>query len=147
MPAAWKPYTPTPAPEVSPLSPPAPATIQAAKEAGATAGTVLSAPLAPASGPIAGQPESLVVTVLKGFWQSPTVKAARNAIIGATSAAVAVLGVQILAANGDIFSVNWQTTEKAAIAALAFNLATAYMTWWKTRDNNPVNLRANAPGK
>jgi hypothetical protein len=115
-----------------------PATIQEAKAAGAVEGTVLQAPLAPATGPIAGAPESLVVVTVKSFWASATVKALRNAVATAIGLALLIVAAQIVSANGDVSTINWETTQKAAIAAAAFSLASGYAAWWKSRDNNAV---------
>jgi hypothetical protein len=101
-------------------------------------GTPLTAPLAPASGPIAGAPESLVVVTVKKFWQSPTIVALRNAVGVAVGGAMLLVAAQVVGVNGDLSQINWQTTQKLAIGAIAFSLASAYAAWWKTRDNNPT---------
>lgn len=127
-----------------------PTTIQQAKAQGAKAGDFLSAPLAPAGGPIpvdeapiarkGDEPgrEPMVVVAVKAFWQSPTIKGLRNAVVTACGVAALVVAVQIISVNGDISKIDLQTTEKAAIGALAFSLASAYAAWWKRRDNNPT---------
>jgi hypothetical protein len=128
---------------------PQPATIQDARAGGATTGTLLSAPLAPATGPIdvpepvaakGGTPgaEPMVVVVVKKFWQSATIKALRNAVGVAVGAALLVVALQVVSVSGDVAQINWQTTQKAAIGAAAFSIAAAYAAWWKSRDNNPV---------
>ena len=118
---------------------PSPVTMDAAKSQGlAVSGTMMAAPLAPKSGQIPGESGSLVVTVVKNFWESPTIKAIRNVVIGAVGLAFFGVAAQIMAVNGDLMQVNWQTTEKIAIGTIAFSLASAYAAWWKTRDNDPV---------
>lgn len=139
----------TPMPDVEVQTAPAPTTIQAALAGGAVPGTILAAPLAPSSGPIPGpEPvagtkdtpgrQQLVVVAVQSFWQSKTVKALRNAVGYAIGLALLVVAVQIVSAGGDLWDVNWQTTQKAAIAAGAFSLASAYAAYWKNRDNNPI---------
>lgn len=137
-----------------------PATIQDARAAGAVPGTMLAAPLAPSTGPITvgvadvvpaktetkpdgttittPAQEPMVVVTVKRLWDSPTIKALRNAVAGAVGLALLVVAVQIVAENGSIWAINWQTTQKAAIAASAFSLASAYAAWWKRHDNNAV---------
>ena len=127
-----------------------PTTIQEARADGAVAGTMLAAPLAPASGPIdvpdpvatkgdvVGK-EPLVVVTVKAFWESATIKALRNAAATAIGLALLVIAAQVVSTGGDVWTINWQTTEKAAIAAAAFSLASGYAAWWKSRDNNPVH--------
>lgn len=121
--------TPAPVPVVY-------ATIQDARKAGAETGTMLSAPLAPASGTITGAPESLVVVTVKSFWNSPTIIALRNAVVAAVGLAVFGFAGQVMAANGDLAQINWETTQKIAIGTVAFSLASAYAAWWRGRDNN-----------
>ena len=135
-----------------PLPATTPTTIQDAKADGAVSGTLLMAPLAPATGPITvgvAEPvragggraaqEPMVVVVVKSFWDSPTIKGLRNAVATAVSLAVGIIVVQIMAVNGDITQINWHTTQKAAIGAAAFSLASAYAAWLKRNDNNPVS--------
>jgi hypothetical protein len=128
----------------------APTTIQEARAGGAVVGTILAAPLAPASGPIdVPKPvattddmigrEPLVVVTVKAFWQSATIKALRNAVLTALGIALGIVAAQIIVAQGDIWEINWQTTEKAAIAAAAFSLASGYAAWWRAKDNNAVH--------
>ena len=123
---------------------PQPATIQQARASGAVEGTNLVAPLAPATGPIQGPAESMVVVTVKSFWDSPTIKTARN-VIGAALAAVAgvfatacmgvwVKGQSILAAG----ALNWRATEVSAEVAAGLIIASAILAWKKTTDNNPV---------
>jgi hypothetical protein len=138
-------YTPAPVKEVQvpKKTPPAPvaatfATIQDARQAGAVTGTMLAAPLAPATGPIVGAPESIVVVTVKKFWSSPTIVALRNAVGVAVGGAFLLITSQVIEASGDLSKINWQTTQKLAIGAVAFSLASAYAAWWKTRDNNAV---------
>lgn len=129
---------------------PQPATIQDAKAGGAVAGTMLSAPLAPSTGPIdtpiqpvarkGDEPgrEPMVVVAVKSLWQSATVKALRAAVMTACGLAVLIVAAQIISANGDIWAINWQTTQKAAIGAGMFSLASAFAGWWKVHDNNAI---------
>lgn len=124
---------------------PVPTTIDEAKAAHLTAtgealtpGTLLLAPLATKRGPLAGEAGSLVVTVVKDFWDSPTIKALRAAVGTALGLSLLAVSGQVMAASGDLAAVNWQTTQKIAIAAGAFSLASAYAAWWKRRDNDPV---------
>jgi hypothetical protein len=114
------------------------ATIQDARKAGAEEGTMLAAPLAPAVGAIQGAPESIVVVTVKSFWNSPTIIAIRNAVIGAVGLALLGVAGQVMASNGDLSQINWQTTQKIAIGTVCFSLASAYAAWWKARDNNAV---------
>lgn len=130
---------------VDPVVPPPPApvapvlsSIQDAKAAGAVEGTILSAPLAPASGPVNGKPESLVVVTLKTFWQSATIKALKNAVLTAIGLAFGVVATQIVVAGGAVSNIDWNVTLNAAIAAAAFSIASAYAAWWKKHDNNVV---------
>lgn len=138
----------------------APTTIQEARASGAVEGTMLSAPLAPATGPITvgvapvvpattetlpngtilitPAQEPLVVVAVKRLWDSPTIQALRNAVLTACGLAVAVVALQIITANGDLWAINWQTTQKAAIAAAAFSLASGYAAIWKRKDNNAI---------
>jgi hypothetical protein len=120
-------------------NPPAPTTIEEARAQGlAVAGASISAPLAPKRGPIAGEAGTFVVTVLKDFWKSATIVALRNAVGAAIGIALFGVAMQIVSVNGDLSQINWQTTQKLAIGAIAFSLASAYAAWWKRRDNDPV---------
>jgi hypothetical protein len=119
-------------------------TIQEAKADGVVTGTPVTAPLAPPTGKIIGAPESLVVVTVKTFWESPTIKWARN-IIGA--AIIAVVGVfantclGVWLKGGDIFEagvVDWHATIVAAEAAGGLIIASAILAYKKTADNNPV---------
>lgn len=124
----------------NPPAPAPPTTIEEAKAAGIAVapGVALVAPLSPKSGPIAGEAGTFVVTVVKAFWDSPTIKAIRAAVLTALGLALLVFATQIISSNGNLSNVNWDTTEKAAIAAAAFSLASAYAAWWKRKDNDPV---------
>lgn len=119
---------------------PPPTTIDEARAANPNLapGAQLTAPLAAASGPIDVQPESLVVVVAKNFWQNATVVAIRNAALAAIGLALFSIAMQVVAANGDLSQVNWQTTQKVAIGTVSFSLASAYAAWWRRRDNNAV---------
>lgn len=146
MPPKWTPRPPAAKADeavtapMTPAAPPPPATIDEARDQGlAVTGTSIAAPLAPKKGPIPNTESGhLVVTVVKDFWESPTIKAIRNAVITAVGLAVLVVAVQVVAVQGDLSQVNWQTTQKAAIAAAAFSLASGYAAWWKKRDNDPI---------
>ena len=124
----------------------APTTIDEAKTQGvAVAGAQFMAPLGPKSGAIDLPAGSFVIGVVKNLWDSPTIKALRNAAATACGLAVGVFVVQVLAVNGDLWAINYQTTEKAAIAAAAFSLASAYAAWWKAHDNDPLKQGAAKP--
>lgn len=126
--------TQPPAPNV-----PAPATLAEAKALpGFGEGTVIAAPMSAKTGPLSGAAGSLVVTVVKDFWQSPTIKAIRAAVIAAIGIALFGVAMQIVSVNGDLSKIDLQTTEKLFIGAVAFSLASAYAAWWKRRDNDPV---------
>ena len=124
----------------NPPTPPAPTTIAEARAAipNLAPGATLTAPLAPATGPLNVQPEALIVVVAKNFWQNATVVALRNAVFAAIGLAVFGVAMQHVSANGDLTQVNWQTTQKLAIGTVAFSLASAYASWWRRRDNNAV---------
>jgi hypothetical protein len=129
----------------NPPAPAAPTTIDEAKAQGlAVTGTQFMAPLASSSGAIDHPSGSLVVTVVKGFWESPTIKAIWHVVAGAVGLAILGVAGQIMAASGDITAMNWQTTEKIFIGTLAFALASAYAAWWKTKDNDPVKQGGGA---
>lgn len=118
---------------------PAPANIEDAKAlANFGPGTPITAPMAPKNGPLAGEAGSLVVTVVKNFWDSPTIKAIRNAVAAAFGIALFGVAMQVVSVNGDLGQINWQTTQKLFIGAVAFSLASAYAAWWKRRDNDPI---------
>jgi hypothetical protein len=140
--APWKPKEAdvgkkTPAPTPQPV--PSPATIDEARAQGlAIQGQMISAPLTAKSGDIQLPPGSFVVTVVKGFWQSPTIVAIRNAVFAAVGLALLGVAGQVMAANGDLSQINWQNTQKIAIGTICFALASAYAAWWKKRDNDPT---------
>lgn len=118
---------------------PAPATIAEAKAIpGFGEGTPVTAPMSPKSGPLEGAAGSLVVTVIKNFWQSPTIIALRNAVITAVGLAFFGVAMQVVSVNGDFSKIDLQTTEKLFIGSVAFTLASAYAAWWKRKDNDPV---------
>lgn len=121
-----------------PKQPESPKTITEAIAQGLKAGDPVTAPLTPKRGTIEGQPGDLVVGVLKDFWESPTIIALRRGIATALGLALLAISGQVMAANGDLSAVNWETTQKVAIAAGAFSLASAYAAWWKRNDNDPV---------
>jgi hypothetical protein len=138
-----RPWKPTP----DPAQAPSPTNLVEAKEQGIPIGpgTQITAPLAPKSGPVPGKSGDFVVGVLKDFWESPTIKALRNAVVTAVGLGVLAVVGQVLAANGDLWAVNWQTTQKIAIAATAFSLASAYAAWWKRKDNDPIKQGPKPP--
>lgn len=123
---------------------PAPETIQEARAAGAVPGTMLSAPLAAAKGPIDLPAESLVVVTVKKFWDSPTAKAIKGVLITAVAAVSLALGATFLTtwSNGrSIFekgAVDWRKTEIACEVAGGGVIVAALMGWARKRDNNPV---------
>lgn len=123
---------------------PTPATIQEARSAGATPGTILAAPLAPATGPIAGDPESLVVVTVKEFWKSPTAAAIKGVLLTAGAAVLLVLGTTILQAWGegkslfDAGAIDWRNTERACEIAGGGVIVAAVMAWARKHDNNAV---------
>lgn len=118
---------------------PAPATIDDAKAiAGFGAGTPVTAPMSAKTGPLAGAAGSLVVTVVKNFWESPTIIAIKNAVLAAVGVALFGVAMQIASVKGDLGQINWQTMQKLFIGAVAFSLASAYAAWWKRRDNDPI---------
>lgn len=120
------------------------ATIQEAKKAGVVVGDVTAAPLAPQKGPIDAPPESMVVVVVKKFWDSPTIKAARNVM---ATAVIAVLGVfatacmKVWGAGHSIFEagqIDWRATEVSAEVAAGLIIGAAILAWKKVKDNNPI---------
>lgn len=123
---------------------PQPETIQEARAAGAVTGTVLSAPLAPAKGPIDAPAESLVVVTVKKFTDSLAWKAIKGVLVTAAAAISLALGATFLTtwSNGhSIFekgAVDWRKTEVACEVAGGGVLVAALMGWARKRDNNPV---------
>lgn len=118
---------------------PAPATITDAKAIpGFGSGTPVTAPMSSKTGPLAGAAGSLVVTVIKNFWQSPTIIAIRNAVFAAVGLGFFGFAMQVVSVNGDFSKIDFQTTEKLFIGTVAFTLASAYAAWWKRHDNDPV---------
>lgn len=116
-----------------------PTNIAEARELGlAVVGTPITAPLAPKEGAIPGKSGDFVTTVLKNFWESPTIQKLRNAVGLAILLALGVIAVDVIEANGDVKKIDWNVTSNAAIAAGAFSLASGYAAWLKKRDNDPV---------
>lgn len=124
--------------------PPLPTTIQEARATGAVPGTMLSAPLVAAKGPIDLPAESLVVVTVKKFWDSPTAKAIKGVLVAAFAAVVLVFGSTCLttwAAQKSIFdkgAIDWRNTERACEIAGGGVIVAAVMGWARKRDNNPV---------
>jgi hypothetical protein len=120
------------------------ATIQAARASGATAGTLLAAPLAPATGPIAGVPESMVVVTVKSFWQSPTWTAIKAVLASAAAIVVITLGgafTAVWAKSQSIFTpgaIDWRATEIACEISGGGVLVAGVMAWARKYDNNAV---------
>lgn len=119
-------------------------TIQDARAAGAVAGTMLNAPLAPAKGPIDGAAESLVVVTVKNFFDTPTWKAIRT-VLQATGAALFVAFASAIlpvwAAGKSIFTpgaVDWRVVELTCEIATGPVLMSGLMAILKRRDNNPT---------
>ncbi len=152
-----QPETPTAPMKLPPRDILTPTTIQEARADGAQPGTMISAPLAPATGPIVvGVPqvvradtgrlaqEPMVVVTVKAFWDSPTIKAARAIIFSAILAVLAVLFTTfagVWTSGHSIFEpgvINWRATEVASEIAAGTILATAFFAYLKRRDNNPV---------
>lgn len=157
---------PISAPELMAIPFPAHTTIQNARNAGAVEGTMLVAPLAPASGPITVNvadvipaktttapdgtktttpaQEPMVVVAVKAFWQSPTIKAARNVIGLAVTAVLGVFATTVMGvwtSGHSIFTkgaVNWRATEIAAEIAGGLIVGSAVLAWVRRSDNNPI---------
>lgn len=141
-----------------------PKTIQAARADGAIAGTMISAPLAPAFGPITkgvnqviraepGDPtsarEPMVVLSLKAFWDSPTIIKARRIVIACAGTGVLAAGTILgtaISAGKTIWTLPWGQAGTtlltvalgALIAAVAAAITTGYFVVQKTTDNNPI---------
>ncbi len=129
----------------NPPQTPAPTNIEQAKAQGlAVAGTQLLAPLSPKSGPIPGKSGDLVVGVLKDFWESKTVIAAKRIIVSALLAVVAVIlaqcGLAWTAGKSllDPGAIDWRLTERLAEIAAGGIISSAFFAWYKKRDNDPV---------
>lgn len=124
--------------------PPLPTTIQEALATGAKEGTLLTAPLVPAKGPIDLPAESLVVVTVKKFWDSKTAKAIKGVLLAAFAAVVIVFGstcLTVWSSGKSIFdagAVDWRNTERAAEIAGGGVLVAAVMAWARKIDNNPV---------
>jgi hypothetical protein len=118
-------------------------TIQAAVAAGAVEGTILSAPLAPSTGPINAPAESMVVVTVKNFFETPTWRAIRTALQGAGLVMFLVFGNALLnvwTANKSIFdkgAIDWRATERAAEITSGPVLVLGLMALMKKKDNNP----------
>jgi hypothetical protein len=132
-----------PAPACAPVA--APATIQDALAGGAVPGTMLIAPLAPATGAIDQKAESLAIVTVKNFFDTPTWKAMRTVLQAAGGAVVLVLGGTFLTTWGagksifDAGAVNWHAVEVACEVAGGGVIVTAVMGWAKIHDNNPTS--------
>jgi hypothetical protein len=169
------------APPVAPPCPPLassgdvlmqPKTIQDARADRAVPGTMISAPLAPAFGPITvgveqvvratpGDPtsarEPMVVLTLKAFWDSPTVIKARRIIIACMGTGVLAAGTILgtaISAGKTIWTLPWGQAGTtlltvalgALIAAVAAAITTGYFVVQKTSDNNPIQGAAATKG-
>ena len=126
------------------VSVPVHGTIDIAKANGAVEGTMLVAPLVPESGSITAPAGSLVVAPVKTFWNSPSVKAARN-IVGA--ALVAVIGVfstacfNVWTHGQSIFAtgaINWSATLVTAQVAAGLIISSAILSYIRTTDHSPI---------
>lgn len=104
----------------------------------AVTGQPITAPLVSSKGPVDAASGAFVVTVLKNFWESPTIVAIKQAVYAAIGIALFGVAMQVVNVNGDLSQINWETTQKLAIGAIAFSLASAYAAWWKRRDNDPI---------
>lgn len=100
-------------------------------------GAITAAPVAPPSGPIDVVAGSPVVVVAKAFWDSPTVKAARNLILGAVGTGLAAVALKVIGA-GAVIGLDWTEVRNIGINAAVLSLAAGFTLYWKTRDNNPV---------
>lgn len=128
------PPRPTPGPPPEP-----PKTLDEARAQGVAApGLVVVAPLAPKTGPIPGKPGDFVGTVLKSFWDSPTIKSLRNAIVLAILVGGGIVASEIIKVKGNWEAMDWHVTLDAAGAAALLSLAFGYAAWLKVRDNDPV---------
>jgi hypothetical protein len=146
----------------SPQQPATPqhATIQDARAAGAVEGTMLMAPLAPASGPITvgvadvvpaktekladgstvttPAKEPMVVVVLKTFWTSATVIWLRRLVAGAFGGAFVIV-LEPYAVGGKSWA-DFTLLSAWPVFSHAFEVAilAALFAYWKTRDNNAI---------
>jgi len=117
--------------------------IQDARKAGAEEGTILAAPLAPATGPIDVKPESLVVVTAKNFFDTSTWTAIKAVLISAFAAIALTLGTTFIStwsSGKSIFdkgAVDWHATEIACEVSGGGIIVTAVMAWAKKHDNNP----------
>lgn len=128
----------------NPPTPAPPMTIQEARADGAVVGTMLSAPLVAAKGPIDLPAESLVVVTVKKFWDSKTAQAIKGVLVACVAAVVIVFGTTCLnvwASQKSLFdkgAVDWRNTERAAEIAGGGVLVAAVLGWARKIDNNPV---------
>lgn len=100
-------------------------------------GVVTAAPVAPKTGSIDVPAGSPVVVVAQHFWDSPTIKAARNLVLGAVGAGLFAVALKIVGA-GSVIGLDWIEVRNIAINATVLALAAGFMAWWKVRDNNPT---------
>jgi hypothetical protein len=126
----------------APCATPAPGSIQEARASGAVEGTNVVAPLAPATGPIQGPAESMVVVAVKHLKDTPTFKAVKkvfqaSAILIFLSFGTACIGVW---SDGkslfDKGAMNFRNVERACEIAGGMSLVGGLMALMKTRDNN-----------
>ena len=141
------PAPPAPVPVASVIA--QPATIQEAIKplaqggAGATVGTLLTAPLAPSKGPIDAPAESLVVVTVKNFFETKTWKAIRAVLLSAVALVVITLGTTFIGVWGkgqSVFApgaIDWRATEIACEISAGGCIVAAVMAWAKKIDNNP----------
>ena len=101
----------------------------------------VKAAIAPAAGPIDVPADTPVVTVVRAFWDSPTIRAIRAMVIAAFSAA-SLAALYLVWTAGNIKKVDWSAVAFAFENAFVIGLAGLLFAWLKTRDNNPTNLRA-----
>jgi len=123
---------------------PQPGTLEAVKAAGLGAGDNIVAPLVSASGPIEHVVGTPVVLIVKSFWDSPTIKTARNIILACLATNAALLGAQFMnvwASGHSIFdasAINWATQLRAMEITSGPIIVAAIMAWSKKRNNDPV---------
>src|SRR6185436_7020642 len=95
-----------------------------------------SAPMAPSSGPIEAPAGAVVTVVVQRFWESATIRAYRNVVVGAIGAFGLYVAGQIITAGGA--GVDWHATLRAGLNAGLVSAAMAYSAYVKKNDNNPV---------
>lgn len=112
-------------------------------------GSVVAAVVAPKAGAINVPPGTPVVLVAKRFWDSPTVKKARNAITLAWGAFWAYVIVEVLLAGGPfkLTSASWLGLLKDATYPALLTAAGLYGISVKLKDNDPVVNGGVVPGK